>query len=97
MKSKITIVTGLLFISSFTFAQEQTEEQCAKHIEASVAAIELMSQQTGTEQKLKDLSVSDIRNMQKTKGNCETMQEINKRTTEKQKRKEPVVAIVWYM
>ena len=80
MKTKLAIVCGLLLISTFTFAQEQTEEQCAKQVDASVAAIDSLSKQTGTEQKLKDLSVSDIRNIKKAKGSCATMQEINKRT-----------------
>lgn len=80
MKVKLVAVFCLLLASAPTFAQEQTEAQCAKQVDATVSAIDMVTKQTGTEKKLKDLSVSDIRNMQKAKGSCATMQEINKRT-----------------
>ena len=76
-------IFALISLASFagaTLAQQPNEEQCKKQVEASISAIEMTSQMKGTEQKLKDLSVTDIREIQKARGSCAAQQEINKRT-----------------
>ena len=74
---------ALICLTSFggaTLAQQINEDQCKKQVEASISAIEMTSQMMGAEQRLKDLSVKGIREIQKTKGSCAAQQEINKRT-----------------
>lgn len=80
MKLKTFLVAYLFFFASSSFAQQQTEEQCKKNIEETISAIEFMTQQKGTEQKIKDLSVNDIREIQKAKGSCAAQIAINNRT-----------------
>lgn len=70
----------LISFAGATLAQQPSEEQCKKQVEASISAIEMTSQMKGTEQKLKDLSIKDIREIQKAKGSCAAHQEIAKRT-----------------
>ena len=70
MKLKFYLATYLFVFASASFAQQPSEEQCKRNVEASISGIELMTQQLGTEQKLKDLGVNDIREIQKTKGSC---------------------------
>lgn len=77
------ILVSLIVLSTSTFAAEQNEQQCAKNVDVTVLAVDQVSNQTGVEQKLKDLSVKDIRTMQKQIGSCATMKEINKRTMSK--------------
>lgn len=80
MKTLTTIIAVLLLGSSFAFAQELTEEQkCAQQVRSTVAALESTEKLTGIENTLHGLSVNDILFMQKNKGSCPTMQEINKR------------------
>ena len=79
MKRSFYVAACLALISTSAFAQ-QTEEQCRRNVEATISAIETTAQMKGGEQKLKDLSIADIRNIQKTKGSCAAMVEINKRT-----------------
>jgi hypothetical protein len=74
------ILGSLIVLSTSSLAAEQTEQQCAEKVNISVSAVEQVSKQTGVEPKFKDLSVNDIRAMQKKIGSCETMREINKRT-----------------
>lgn len=78
MKVLAILLFASSLASSLVLAQDNTQAQCAKQVDASVSAIELVSKQTGTEKKLGELSVPDIRAMQKTRGGCATMQEINK-------------------
>jgi hypothetical protein len=76
-------IFSLICLASFagtTLAQQPNEEQCKKQVDASISAIEMTTQMKGAEQKLKDLSVKDIREIQKAKGSCAAQQEINKRT-----------------
>lgn len=80
MKLKLCMAACMFVFTGTSFAQQQTEDQCKKNVEVSISAIEMMTQRNGTEQQLKDLSVKDIREIQKAKGNCVAQQEINKRT-----------------
>lgn len=79
MKRSFYIIACLVLGSGSAFAQ-QTEDQCRQNVEATISAIEVVTRTKGEEQKLKDLSIADIRNIQNTKGSCAAMVEINKRT-----------------
>lgn len=79
MKRNFYVTACLVLFAAPTLAQ-QTEEQCRRNVEATISAIETTAQMKGGEQKLKDLSIADIRNIQKVKGSCAAMVEINKRT-----------------
>lgn len=80
MKQQLCLATCLLAFAGGSFAQQQAEGQCKKNVEATISAIEMTAQMKGTEQKLKDLSVKEIRAIQTVKGSCAAQQEINKRT-----------------
>lgn len=71
------LFTSLIFAN---FASAQSEEQCKKNVQASIKAIELVEQQTGIEQKIKDLTIKEIREIEEENGSCAAMREINKRT-----------------
>lgn len=79
MNIKATILVLSVLFSSPVLADE-TEEQCKNGVETTLKAIEMLTQQKGEQQKLKDLSVEDIKEIQKTGGHCEAMRQINKRT-----------------
>lgn len=79
MKNIIAIICLTSFAGS-VLAQQSTEEQCKKSVEASISAAEMASQMNGAAPKIKDLSVNDIRQIQKARGSCAAQQEINKRT-----------------
>lgn len=79
MNIKSTILAFSVLFSSPVLS-EQTEAQCKSGVEATLQAIEMLTQQKGEQQKLKDLSVEDIKEIQKTGGHCEAMRQINKRT-----------------
>lgn len=68
-----------LTLARAAIAQPPPEEQCKKNVDASVAAIELMTRLRGVEQKLDDLSVRDIREIQKSRGHCAAQKEIDRR------------------
>jgi hypothetical protein len=74
------LIAACLILTSASASSQQTEEQCTKNVEATISAIETIAQMKGEEQKLKDLSIKDIRAIQKAKGSCAAMVEINKRT-----------------
>lgn len=80
MKIKFAFALCALISSTTVFAQQQTEDQCTKMVQATIDAIETTENITGTEKKLQDLSITDIRDIQKSKGSCAALKEINKRT-----------------
>lgn len=79
MNLKSYIATSLFLLTGVAFAYQQPEEQCKKSVDTAISALETMSQQMGREQKLKDMSANDIRQIQRSKGSCAAMQVINKR------------------
>lgn len=86
MKIKLALILCALMSSTAVFAQqqaeEQTEAQCTQNVQATIEAIETTENMTGTEKKLQDMSITDIREIQKSKGSCVALQEINKRTVQ---------------
>lgn len=82
MMKNVVLGVCCVFASSIVLAQTQTmtEQQCKKNVEASLSAIDWMSQMQGQQKKLGDLSVEDIKNIQATRGSCEAMLQINQRT-----------------
>lgn len=78
MKLKFFLAACLCVFASSAFA-EQTEEQCNKNVNATIAGIEAMAQRNGTEPKIKDLSTNEIREIQKEKGSCAAQDVIHKR------------------
>lgn len=80
MKIQFIMLTALFIIPLSATAQQKSEEQCKKNVDTTISTIEFASKQKGIEQKLKDLSINDIRKIEKAKGSCIAMQEINKRT-----------------
>ncbi len=87
MKIKLALILCALMSSTAVFAQqqaeEQTEAQCTQNVQATIEAIETTENLTGTtENKLQDLSITDIREIQESKGSCVAWQEINKRTVQ---------------
>lgn len=71
---------ALLFaFSGAVFAQQQTEEQCKRNLDNLVSGIEFASQQKGIEPRAKELTIKDIREIQKTKGSCSAEQQVRQR------------------
>jgi len=60
--------------------QKAKEEQCQKSVTTALENLEAISDKTGKEAKLKDLSALDIMNIASTKGVCAAQDEINRRT-----------------
>jgi hypothetical protein len=60
--------------------QKAKEEQCQKSVIATLENLEAISDKTGQEAKLKDLSALDIMNIASKKGVCAAQDEINRRT-----------------
>lgn len=79
MKQKLSLAVCAFVFTGTALAQQQTEEQCKRNVEPLVSGIEFGTQQKGTEPRLKDLTVKDIREIQKAQGSCVAEQEIKKR------------------
>ena len=56
------------------------EDQCQKAVTATLENLEAISDKTGKEAKLKDLSALDIMNIASKKGVCAAQDEISRRT-----------------
>ncbi len=82
MKIKLALILCAVMSSTAVFAQQQTEAQCTQMVQATIEAIETTGNLVGTEKKLKDLTISDIKEIQESKGSCAALQEINKRTVQ---------------
>lgn len=80
MKLKTILAVCAFIFSSTALADQKTKEQCDRNVDAFISGIELAAQQKGTEPRLKDLSVKDIRAIQKDQGSCVAEQEVRKRT-----------------
>ena len=78
MKNFGGFICALAFAST-AFAQQRTEEGCEKNVDAFVSGLEFASQRKGIEPKLKDLTVNDIREIQKKQGSCVAEDEVTKR------------------
>jgi hypothetical protein len=76
----LLLLIGIIcFLGNTSFAQPN-EATCKNQVNASIAAIDMVEQQTGQEKSLNGLTKKEINEMLKTMTNCEVMQEINKRT-----------------
>jgi len=75
----LSVLWGLVLLFNLGQAgaeEAKTEEQCARQIKGTLDALEMQSANTGQEQKLKGLTISQINKMRETKGECYTAQEI---------------------
>lgn len=79
MKLSHKIAVFGLVISGDVIAQEQSESDCKSNVEAIISAIELTQDTTGSTQSIRGMEIRDIRELQKSSGNCETLKELNKR------------------
>jgi len=58
---------------------EQDLERCRRDVDATVQVLELHARQSGVEQRLRDLSVKQIRDIEKSDGSCAAWREIQRR------------------
>lgn len=79
MMQKFSLAVCAFLFAGTAFAQQQTEEQCKKSVEVMVSGIEFAAQQKGIEAKVKDLTVKDIREIQKSQGSCVAERETKRR------------------
>lgn len=85
MNTKV-LLAALAYVFSFSIVMAQpldhapTEDQCKKDVEASVAALDMMRDQTGEEANLKGLSKKEILEIQATEGNCAAKRAIAQHT-----------------
>lgn len=81
MKQKFSLAVCAFVFAGTAFSQQESGEQCKNNVEVFVSGIEFAAQQKGIEPKLKDLTVNEIREIQKAQGNCVAEQEIRKRVS----------------
>ncbi|HUN94199.1 MAG TPA: hypothetical protein VMU33_19255 [Burkholderiaceae bacterium] len=79
MKMKALMFCGLALAGSAALAQQPDEQQCRNQVDATLRALDEHTKQTGTEQKLRDLTAAKIREIQKASGSCAALHEINVR------------------
>ncbi len=80
MKTKVTIFVTLFTMLSVPAFAEQTNDPCTTTVDMTILALKQQSEKLGTEQKLHDLSIDEIKRIQSELGTCAAAQEINKRT-----------------
>ena len=77
------IVICSLLAACVTVGAEQSGDghdgQCRKQVDETVQQLDLHTRQSGTEQKLRDLTADAIRKIQQDAGDCAALREINKR------------------
>ena len=76
---KSVILLASLAVTSSVYATEPTPEQCQVHVTETIDALQTASNITGTQRKLKDLSIKDIQLIVANDGVCAASREIYKR------------------
>ena len=69
----------LLALVVSVYAKKPSEALCVRQVEATISAMESHANRIGEQARLKDLTVTDIRELQRLHGACDAQAVINQR------------------